>query len=420
MINKCLGLVLRMRPRYYWLSCYLLINIVYFGLVEISGKLYGECQGVNLRSDTPVLYIFLLLMLSYIALCGPVFNLLFKIRVDQNCVIKKFDCGGEKFGRLLLLFQGLFFIYFTWAGTHIAGSTERDTSVLSQFWVLVPVDVIFYVYYGVYRHSRMFKPNLLVWVASNLVRGWSGVLLTIIFFESCRLARSGRVSVKHLFWGALLVAVGYPFLYLFKIFIRFYSVKVDVGVDQFFLMLDGTDLSRLILLSLEQIFNRLQLISSPVALHVFAPELRDEFFRNGFYPFWLEGLHGLAIDRVFGNATMLSLGQAFANILDPLSVDVNWNANPSLVGWIIVFPFLWPLLVIYTLILCWLSVFLTKKLSASSEAMDMVWYSWLVLLIPGWFGAFFLFVYSILFVVIVKFAMKFFGVIFLRVANVRS
>jgi hypothetical protein len=323
------------------------------------------------------------------------FDLASRIKIPRLRLHHQDEFYADGIGRLLLFLQILFFVYFIASGTYVAGSTKKDASVLSQIWVLIPVDVLFFVYYGFFRESKYFKANFLVWLISNLARGWSAVILTTIFFESCRLIRSGRLKFRHILIAIPVVTIFYPLVYFGKLFIRFYSYNADAGWDGFIATLDSIDLGDAVVLAVAQIFDRLQVVSSSIVMYEMSADIQKFFDHGLLYSFWQEGIHWLALDRILGVPPSLNMGQVLAYTLDPWADDINWNANPTLIGWFFVMPWKTAAILCYTLFVCGATLFLAKTMVVNPETEDMVWYGWVVLIIPGWYGAFILLFYSV-------------------------
>jgi hypothetical protein len=160
--------------------------------------------------------------------------------------------------------------------------------------------------------------------------------------------------------------------------------------------LDAINLGDALSLAFAQIFNRIQIISSSIGMYELSADIQNLYKQGLVYPYWLEGIHGLAFDRIIGVPQRLDMGKAYAQILDPKVLDINWNANPTLIGWFFVLPWQSPAILGYTLVLCLSAFFLMKTMVSNVEAEDMVWYGWIVLLISGWYGAFILLLYSLI------------------------
>jgi hypothetical protein len=218
------------------------------------------------------------------------------------------------------------------------------------------------------------------------------------------------------FWGGLLFLIGYPLIYFSKVFVRYYAYKQNAGFSEFLAVYDSVDLLQAMGIALQQVFDRLQLISSSVGVYQLASALGENFSQGLVYPFWLEGIHGLAIDRLFGDPYHVSAGVALAQQLDPAS-EVNWNANPTMIGWFFIVPQYASLNFLYVLFVSGLLALMSKMLKQTEVSRDMVWYAWLVLLIPGWYGAFFLYVYAMFLFIALHMVFNFSAMIWTHAGN---
>ena len=378
-------------PKYLWLVFYLFLNLVYTGLIISNQTLYSEAGAIPVDGAVPVITIFLLLAASYIFFQAFWFNLINKIRMPKIGIGEP-GVLDRRVSFTLLALQVLFLGYALSSGSYVANSTAQGGSLLSQVWVLIPVDVLSFLYYGFYRDSRYFKLNCAAWVVSSLLRGWSGILLTIVFFETGRLIRARAIRAWHVLSLLVLLVVGYPIVYFGKLLIRFYAAQPDADFSPFWSLYQSIDLGDAVTIAFQQVFDRLQLISSSVAVYQLAPALRVDYYNGLIQPFWLEGLHGLVLGRVLGIPDKLDLGQSLGLQLDPLSI-INWNANPTMVGWFFILPQYAIFNFVYAILLGTAFVLLGRMLKQTRESQDMMWYAWLILIIPGWYGAMFLYVY---------------------------
>jgi len=388
-------------PRYIWLTCYLIINTIYFFIILSTQKLRGESNVIPIVKNTPVVLIFSLLIGSYFYICVYLFKFLDKYFKPGVKNLTKDLKTGALIGWLILILQILFFGYFMTTGNFLAGSIQTDSNRFSYIWVLISTDSLFYIYYGFYRESKVFKLNLVVWIISSFARGWSGVLLTMLFMESCRLLRENKLKFLNMIYSLLILFIIYPLVLIFKLLIR-QNLSENLWYSFFnsnflgFSEVNSFDgVLELIGISLAQLFDRLHLLSSAISAYLLSDNLSDNFYSGSLIPFWLEGIHGSAIYRLLNISTNTNLGVALAKYMDPAAVDVNWNTNPTILGWIFVVPEYSLFYIIYIILLCTFSLFFMKRISNTEEAKDMIWYAWLVFLIPGWIGAFVLFVYSL-------------------------
>ena len=365
-----------------------------------EGRLLGDTAGVELVADYMIVPMTVIVILTYVGILGIAFPLISKIKVQPvSWLLQKDD---RSFGYVLFLLQLIFIYFFTSTGTFVAGSTVRSESVWTVFWVLINVDTLFFIYYGFSRESRTFIPNLVIAVISNVLRGWSGIFIWVIFMESARLIRSGRLSFSKIFFGSIFVVLMYPLIYIIKLQVRL--LLSDSGVDFNDMDIMSLNLSSfgyenyldLLVGSFLQIFERLQLISSQLVVYQYSLELADGLFSGLIAPFWMEGIHGIAYERIFGLEPVVNLGVSLANLIDPVQVEINWNANPGYASWFFLSPFLAPLYVAYTLGLIFVAVWLVKRMSVRISSMDMLWFACLLYVVPGWLASFVLFVHSLI------------------------
>ncbi len=400
-------MISKFNPTTPWLVLYIFVNLIAAAIMLNTRELIGDVAGNPLGEITGLLKATSFVILSYIILLGPVFSVFSKIKVPKIGINMEERKVGERVGLLLVFLQLGFMVFNFMEGVNIAGSNNiRSDSMFSMFWVLIPVDTLFIIYYGVYRESNYFKYNLVIWLLSNIVRGWSGVFLLIIFFEWCQAIHRGKVSLLVIFFVGAAVLALYPFLLNLKWFIRSSGVlSIDLGGLMEALI--GTvqeGYFSVFAHGLEQIISRLQVTSMVVEVMHLSDFLQNKFVQGDFAPFWMEGLHGIAYDRLFIGSKTVPIGVAFTEYADfNWKFEVgDWNTNIGYVGWFYIAPFLSGFYVLYTLLLSSLSVILVKLIGKSPLSMNMLWYIWLVYLLPPWFGAFVGFIYALVIFLFIK------------------
>lgn len=383
-----------------WLLMYVVVNLIAACFMFDSGELVGDLVGKPLYSVAALVWALILVVSSYYLILGPLFNFLVRMKVKPLVLRADDEALGRKIGTILLLLQCAYFAFNTVNGVNMAGAeVQQDSVPFAMFWVFLPVDTMIVVYYGCYRNNRMFYPNLLVWLISNLARGWSGMFLFVIFFEWCRMARGGRVK-----WGRILavgavVVVCYPVLINLKWIIRASSqagiglAEVQEGLSAMFA---SADYLTLIGDGLMQIVGRFQTTANVVEVMRIRELLQDEYGAGQFTPFWREGLHGIALERLYFGARSVPIGIAFTDYAAlGHGVEVgSWNTNIGYVGWLFIAPWGIPLYLLYTLLLGYISVFLMKKLGQTAQTADMIWLTWLLYLLPPWHAMFVGFLYA--------------------------
>ena len=110
----------------------------------------------------------------------------------------------------------------------------------------------------------------------------------------------------------------------------------------------------------------------------------------------MEGLHGIIIERLTSGDRSNSISVDFTKYLDTGNIFNigDWNINIGYPSWFFIAPYLSCFYILYTILLGFISFFLTKKIGYSSSSKDLLWLAWLLYLLPPWFNVFVLFIYS--------------------------
>ncbi|MCB8747113.1 oligosaccharide repeat unit polymerase [Rhodoferax sp. U2-2l] len=387
-------------PRIVWASIFILINLICMIVILVDRRLLGDTAGVALEAFDMVVPMTIVVISSYIMILGFVFPLFCRIKVRPVPLLIRI--GHDNFGLALLFLQLVFIYFFTSTGLFVAGSLSRSESIWSIFWVLINVDTLFFIYYGFFRESRFFLINLGVAIVSNMLRGWSGIFMLIILMESARLVRAKRISFLKIGIGLFFIVILYPLIYIIKLQVR--SSFSGSGAEPVFFDLIFFNISDfgyrgyldLLWISFLQIFERLQLVSSQIVVYQNSTELAAGLSADVITPFWMEGIHGIAYERIFQLQPMQNIGVSLANLIDPFQSDVNWNANPGYASWFFLQPLLSPIYLAYTFVQIFVVIWLVKRMGGGVCAFDMLWFACLLYLVPGWLGSFVLFIHSLI------------------------
>jgi len=400
--------MLAKHPRFLLLVLYVAVNIAAAIIIFNTGELLGDAAGRQLYKEEALLWATVLTVSSYLIILGPLFNAISKIKVKQPDWGQKDVELGARIGKLLFLLQAGFMAFNLLTGLNIAGSGNiRTESSLSFFWVLMPVDALFLIYYGTYRESRHFYPNILIYIVSNLLRGWTGFFMFILFIEWCRAARAKKLSMPLVISIGLVVVLLYPMLSNLKWIIRA-STTIELTMDGlmegFVALFDSADYIQLVWSGLLHLISRLQSVSLVVETMRMSDFLQAEFAKGLIQPFWKEGLHGIVYDRLFSSEKVWPIGIKFTEYEYEYGLfEVgDWNVSIGYVGWFFIAPFLVPFYLLYTMLLGVVSFLLIKKIGMTELSKDVLWYAWLVYMLAPWPAAFVGFIYSLLVFLAIK------------------
>ena len=400
--------------RHSWLALYVAINVIATYIMLRSRELIGDAKGGTFQEDGVLFAAFLIIGL-YIILLWPVFNYLYRIKVAPF----KLTCSdvviGDRVGWLVLVLQLLYMASNLFYGLNIAGAGNiQSGNKLTYIFILLDPDYLFFIYYGIYRENKLFVPNLVVYMASNLLRGWNGMFLFILFFETCRSYRSGLLTAKKLTLILVISVAFYPIVSSFKWAIRanaFSKTNVIEIIPNVIDQLGTAEVGELLIDGIEHMVSRLQSVSLLADVMQRSSQLQADFDANKILPFWLEGLHGLIYDRlllgnIFSGGERMSVGVIYAEYINGFTIsDGVGNAAISYPGWFFIAPNLIPFYILYTIFLGGASIYFVKKISKSESAKEMVWLVWLLYLLAPWLGAMVKFIYSAAFFAMIQIVM---------------
>ena len=407
------------RYRLVWLGLYVGANSFAAFVFWMTGNLDGDLIDYKVPSDDVLFVATASVILSYVLWMGPLFRFCSRIDV-KSLVFDRFKVARPRDWRLMsvLVFvtQLGYLVYSISYGLNFAGSKAvADSPFRHLFYFLVP-DWLFIVYYGIYRKSPGFIPNLTIYLLSNVIRGWFGMWLTVLFLEGAYRVLERKFSVRKLVPILALGVLAVPFFYQLKLAIRSvedssyglldYAAKaindvLEVGWFQAF----GDAIWPIIM--------RFQHLANVVGIADKSSELARDAGRE-FVSFFWEGTPQIVIRKMAGGIEVSDIHIQLLYYLIPeqLPVDAITNTHVGLVGWFWIAPLLAGLYLIYILILSWSSIWLAKKAGGPPLLMNAVWFVWLLLLMNGWFAAYIDFLQAM---VVVILARKFFSIISSRI-----
>jgi hypothetical protein len=391
-----------------WRSAYICVNLIALLAMLLNNELMGDAQGLPVLSPLRLIISCILVIVSYWIFMGPLFRFIRRLHVVRIKSGVLSELVKNRFGVFLIVAQAGFMAFNVAFGVNIAGSgTARVDSALGLIWIFLPVDTLFLIYYAVARDNKYFRANLAVYILSNVIRGWLGIFLFIIFLEMCRNFPLKKIKWKFAIPFVCVVLAVYPILLNLKWLFRAAAssdVSIVDGIGGVAQSLSAEDYLQIISAGFMQIVGRLQLTSSVEEVIRYSSQLQHAYELGLFKPFWLEGIHGIAFDRLAYGENRPALGVAFTAIGE-FSGDFDvgsWNTNTGWVGWFFVVPALGPIFVIYSCALAYLSLFMAKNIGMNKLLENLVWLSWLLYLMPGWLGAFVAFIYALFVFLVLK------------------
>lgn len=373
-----------MNPRLIWAMFYVVMNgaALIYGLT--TNELMGDGATFMIGDTSLFIACFALLGLSIAALYSFYHGVL---RVSLPIAPMRLN---EKALSHLFLFYIIFFIVFVYVtGLFVAGSSERGGNALSALFVLLNVDMFFLLYYACCRHAPTYPLVAMFWLISVIQRGWFGFVFILVAMESFKLIRAGRIKPAWVIGGAILVAV-YPFVEAFKVLIR---LNPNVNIINILSMIPDMDVSNVVDFGetlqfvFEKVVGRVQVLAHSYLIldnHRYF-EIAVEHGQT--VPFYKEGLAGVMLDLLFGVNRVSESSGLLATFIVPANNSA-WNVNPSILGWLAIHNNSLPQAILYVLALAISSFFLMSRLATTTHARDVLWFYWLVYIIPGWISQF--------------------------------
>lgn len=393
-----------------WLIAYLLINCIAALIIFNNGMLLGDMNGVLVDENSLVFFSLLIVLFCYVVFLGPVFSSFSRMKIPQMLAASN-ELNQQYFGRrfnLAMVILQLMFMYFNISnGTNIAGNVTETNSIWKYFWIFFPVDMFFIISYGYFRGCSFFKASALIFILSNLQRGWAGGIMIVIFFELYRSYLDGRFNVRRIAFVGVTILLSYPILQFAKWSVRSGGAG-DGSLAMFFDLLNGLTWSSYVdslFLGVEHIIGRIQLVST-LYQTITNSQLLQELYESGtVLPFWLEGMHGVIYEKLLYGERTYSLATAvlgtemFSHSDRVVGTSVT---NLSYASWFFVTPILSIFYILYTLFILFLSVCMIKLNGSTKESLNLLWFVWFIYLFPPWFGSIISFVYCMGLLLIIR------------------
>jgi hypothetical protein len=376
-----------------WLATYVFANLIAAIVFGVTDTLDGDLIDFPLPSYSILIVATIFVVLSYLIWMGPIFKFMASIRV--NSLISYWESSNisrdEKFvGIFVFLVQLFFFIFNFLEASNVAGSRLQSDSPIRHLWILLVPDYLFLVYYGIYRKSRFFSSNLVLYLISNVMRGWLGTWLIVFFMEGAYRVRKGSLNWKKIVITAGIFSLFLPILIQLKWMIRETGASGLFSEEAFFLRILDMNWLEASTEAIQPILMRFQHLANVIGIMGNSYDISAGLNNGEFLYFFEEGLPQYVLTAIFGIARLPDIHNMLLTYLIPeqLPVDTITNTHVGLVGWFWIAPIMIPFYLLYLLFISWLGIWIAKKAGGAPLLMDVVWFAWLSLLMNGWFAAY--------------------------------
>ncbi|OCQ54405.1 hypothetical protein Ppb6_00307 [Photorhabdus australis subsp. thailandensis] len=387
-----------------WLFIYILINIVSTIIILSSDKLMGDVDGKKSHDSGLIIISSLSIITSYIIILYFIFELYLKIKIKPLYPFLAHPNNSKyisnKIGFLIFVLQVFFLIYSIYNGHNSSEvNIENNKNIWRIFWIFIPIDMLVFIYYGYFRGSKYFRLNIFLWLISNIIRGWSGPLLIIIFMEGLNYYKKKNFSIIKSLFIILLIILLYPFIFILKMNFRLTTEDI-LSIYFFHDFISSLTINNYFTIVYEGFYNligRIQLISMLSEIIRYSGYIEHAMESDQFRSFWADGLHGIIYDHLVYGFKRDNIGTYITttDIFSHFKTDRQWNTNISYPAWFFISPVLSIYYIIFTLSLLWLSMFLVKKINLTYDAKNILWLSWLIYVMPPWWGTFTTYCYAL-------------------------
>ena len=368
------------------LNIYILSNIVASVVSFTTGELGGDFAGFNTPSFLAILTIILGIVASFILVMIVSFNFFSRMTRTE---ITSFESEPPRLilSLFVLIIQSAYLIYSVYYNAGIAGLISKNESLAKYFFYVLSADFLFLFYFASSSSSKFVIFNTMIFVVSNVLRGWASWYLYLGWLIVIKIVWKRRVSFKMIAISAVAGIALMPIVLFLKIFFRLSAAGVDYSEILSILGLEYVDLLDIYSDSFMQLFQRLQHFSSIAVIWNNLEIFRDQLSSGVVKIFFLEGFIGLFLNHFFSVSGVNELNTIVISILQNTDMLESGSATHiGIIGWMIVAYEYIPFYLCYLIFLMLLSHVLVKY-SRSKEVSELNWLIWLLLLMHGWFGA---------------------------------
>lgn len=340
------------------------------------------------------------IFLALSLIVGIYFIILFSGKSRKEIHLKqKSKLYGKALAIVIFSIQAMYIGFiFTYSAAK-AGDIEKAGGIFRFLFYIVNPDMLFLIYYSVTMYAKDKLPyrttNLVLFLISNLMRGWIGPILFIGFISAISWAESPakKITTLKIFVFTILL----PIIFIIASYFLYVKLALREGFDAVSKLIADTSYFNILSSFTEILLSRLQLISSVLFQVTHQNEL-NKFIENGLVGnFYTEGLPQQTIFNIFGIFPGENLNLfLWKNYIPGSFFEFQTTVQPGLAGWFYILSYYWILpFILYILFLIFIN-FKLINFFGGNGLRHLSWFAVLVFLIPGWFGAYISFLWSLL------------------------
>lgn len=371
---------IKISPFYCLAIFYLVVNFVYAMVGYKTGVMEIEFQRKAIDSIS-FIYAFAFQFLSM--------SLIILVYLLNSKKLKSYDnfVLSNKVGWFLFFGQLFYFLLNMYFGANIAGDTSsyKGNAFINIFFILLPFDILFFILGICLKSSRLFFVNSVLYLISNLVRGWMGVPLLLLFAILCR-QEYIKLKVKNIiimFFGLLSILLSSPYLMELKWLVRGKLEDVSI-IDN----VSSYGYLNYLSESIDYIFNRFQHVGH-VALILDNREYLNLKYSNDFFVnFWAEGLPQTIFMNFFSIDSFTTFSRFVTVHLFNVSPSQSWTVNVGMAGWFLILDYNVFFYLLYLFLILFFPFYFVAKYANRKLFLVLSIFS-IFYLFHGWFYAYF-------------------------------
>ncbi|AIU73378.1 hypothetical protein AT03_13935 [Hafnia alvei FB1] len=373
--------------------CVYFIANLYFGLdFYISGTLGGDFVGKPIENENVFLYAYsgeIFSMLIFFSLLYLISKFSYKNTTYHSAglngaLASKFN---DSFVSIVIFFvQIAFLIYSFMTGVGRLADDYYNATVdnpIKYFFTFFNADYLFLAYYSVTKKKSKF--NLLIYLVSNLFRGWiAGALLNVFLLYLIKNYSGRKISIKKILILFLFFVLLAPSLYYVKYVTR--GAQQDISLDAVSSYYTSDVRNKIT----NAVFERFQHISETYSCVNEISILRAGYEDGQFVPFYLDNFLKKPLMNVFGIKSDRTITQYAA---EEILVKKPGNIHVGILTWVLIEPLLTIGYILYIV-----TGFILLCLLLRSLANELIWpisvWASAMFAMHGWFSAFFMLIWS--------------------------
>lgn len=390
---------------------YFFMNVVSIIFVVSTGNFLGlDLTYVNVNFEFLVFSI--IFLFSYYFILFPVFKFFSRVNFSVPSIFsEKTDLEYRSLDIVILLLQSAYFFFVL---VFDAGKIGVEGAVvpLSWFWAFVQIDYLATFYLMLSSKNRLWKVNFLLFAVSSAVRGWTGFVLILGFIYLVKRNVPFSIRYRYIFLYLIAALIFLPFVLYLKFYIR--TRQVDIGFDSFLSTVFGYDSYwDFLKYSIEYFINRFQQFSITWFVWDSSEALASAYNNGLIAPFWSENLYASFFRKLMGLEILPNLG-IYSTLYIPYNFEVtlgSFNISPGLIGWVGAAGSSVIGLILFLAFLAAFGFFAIQLICRRGSRnwlnlCALLWFMWLLLLLPGWINQFVAFLHSALVFAAISYASK--------------